>query len=87
MSLVHHPEIVITLAGHEHVIKPQVEYYYYPAARGAVERGTGIPMEPDEPATVEIVGVTLNGLRLDRCNLISNRQLDELASEILASHE
>ena len=27
---------------------------YYPASKGMRERGTGIPLEPDEPATFEV---------------------------------
>ena len=36
------------------------EYDYYPEERGSRERGTGLQIEPDEPATVEITSVKDN---------------------------
>jgi hypothetical protein len=35
----------------------QVEVTYYAASRGARERGTGLQLEPDEPAFWDIMGV------------------------------
>jgi len=34
-----------------------VEYEYHRAWRGARERGTGVPLEPDEPESVEILSI------------------------------
>jgi hypothetical protein len=35
----------------------EVEFDHYPASRGARERGSGVQLEPDEPATKEITEV------------------------------
>jgi hypothetical protein len=35
----------------------EVEFDHYPASRGAREKGTGVQLEPDEPATNEITEV------------------------------
>ncbi len=37
----------------------EVSFDYYPPSRGARERGTGLQLEPDEPATFEICEVKL----------------------------
>lgn len=38
-------------------IEVTVEYDYHKASRGARERGTGLQLEPDEPASIEIYSV------------------------------
>jgi hypothetical protein len=42
----------ITINGYEFEIK--VDYTFYPKVFGSREEGTGMPLEPDEPAQVEI---------------------------------
>lgn len=34
-------------------------YDYFPASRGSAERGTGIPLTPNEPARADILSVKL----------------------------
>ena len=36
-----------------------VEYEYTPASRGSRERGTGLQMEPDEPARIVIISTSI----------------------------
>jgi len=35
----------------------EVEFDYYPASRGAREKGSGVQLEPDEPETWEITEI------------------------------
>lgn len=35
----------------------EVEFAYYPSCRGARERGTGVPLEPDMDASCELLEV------------------------------
>ena len=35
----------------------EVEFDHYPASRGAREKGSGVQLEPDEPATNEITQI------------------------------
>jgi hypothetical protein len=39
-----------------------VDYTYYSASRGAREKGSGVQLEPDEPATVEINEMGIQGI-------------------------
>jgi len=43
--------------GEEREVDVTVEYEYTPAERGERERGTGLPLSPDYPASVEIYSV------------------------------
>lgn len=48
----------------------EVEWTYHPPVRGARDSlggvwGAGPPLEPDEPAEVEIVDVALQGIRIE----------------------
>jgi hypothetical protein len=37
----------------------EIIFDYTPASKGERERGTGLQLSPDEPAEIEIIGVTL----------------------------
>lgn len=37
----------------------EITFDYTPACRGVRERGTGLQLEPDEPAIIEITGLVL----------------------------
>lgn len=56
-----------------------VEYDYYPPSRGAREKGSGVQLEPDEPALVELTSVMLNGM--DMMDLLTEQQ-DEIETAI-----
>ena len=63
----------------EEDIAVTVTYTYYPASRGARERGTGAPLEPDEDASIEIESVKdSTGKEID----VSDSDLKQLESEI-----
>lgn len=55
-----------------------VHYEYYPPCRGARERSSGIQLEPDEPATVEILSLTTSDNLID----IFENELDDIATKI-----
>lgn len=57
-----------------------VTFDYYKPSKGAREYGTGLQLEPDEPATVELEDVMLNGV--DISDLIED-QIEEIESHIL----
>lgn len=58
----------------------EVEYTYHPACRGERERGTGLPLEPDEPEHIEIESVTDQfGNTIE----LSNDEYAELEEDIL----
>lgn len=40
-------------------VQLSVDYTYYPASRGAREKGSGVQLEPDEPASVDVDDVKL----------------------------
>jgi len=41
-----------------------VEYDYYPPSKGAREKGSGVQLEPDEDAVIELNSVHLNGIEV-----------------------
>jgi len=43
-------------------VEIEVDYTYYPASHGAREKGSGVQLEPDEPATVEINEMTIQAI-------------------------
>jgi len=43
----------------------EVDYDYYPASKGARERGSGVQLEPDEPACVELTALSIGGVDID----------------------
>ena len=49
-----------------------VEYDYYPPSKGAREKGSGVQLEPDEDALVELTSVQLNGM--DMYDLLIDQQ-------------
>jgi len=56
-----------------------VTYTAYPASRGARERGTGLQLEPDEEATIDIESVKdSTGKEID----VSDSELKQLEKEI-----
>ena len=62
-----------------------ITYMYSPGSSGLRERGSGLPLEPDEPASVEILHITTpQGERL-RADLATElkKHTPELEQEIL----
>jgi hypothetical protein len=56
-----------------------VTYTYYPSSRGARERGTGLQLEPDEEATIDIESVKdSTGKEID----LSDSDLEQLQNDI-----
>ena len=60
--------------------KIEVTFDYYPPSKGAREYGTGLQLEPDEPATVELEQVKFNGEEID--GLIED-QFEDIEAHIL----
>jgi hypothetical protein len=58
----------------------EIEYAYYKAYRGARDGRYGPPLEPDEPAHVEIEQVTFNGA--DVTKHISDEDMEKLTQSI-----
>lgn len=66
----------------EEEVDVTVRYTAYAASRGARERETGVPLEPDEPASIEIQSVKdSTGKEID----VSDSDLEQLESEISAA--
>ena len=63
----------------EEEVDVTVTYTYYPASRGARERGTGAPLEPDEDESIEIESVKdSTGKEID----LSDSDLEQLQNDI-----
>jgi hypothetical protein len=77
--------LTLDVDGTQREIEADVAYIYNRACRGARERGSGIQLEPDEPASVEIQTVTASGV--DLTNLLGDSLLDALADAILEQYE
>lgn len=66
----------------EEEVDVTVTYTYYPASRGARERGTGLQLEPDEDASIDIESVKdSTGKEID----VSDSDLEQLEREISAA--
>jgi hypothetical protein len=52
----------------------EVSGCYYKACRGMRERGTGLQLEPDEPASIEIESIMYKGI--DVVNLLESAFID-----------
>lgn len=64
----------------EEDIAVTVTYTAYPASRGARERGTGLPLEPDEESLIEIESVkNSTGKEIG----VSDSELEQLENKIL----
>ena len=59
----------------------EVRYEYHKAERGSRERGSGIQLEPDYPAGVEILKVLYK--KQDIMELFNDKQLDAIQQQIL----
>lgn len=66
----------------------QVGWDYYPASKGARERGSGVQLEPDEPESWEITEVMLahptkkDVKPVDVINQVSKKMMDYLNEQI-----
>ena len=66
----------------------EVQYTAFPASKGARDslcgvRNAGPPLEPDEPAHVEIDAVRCNGVLVR----LTEAQMEELEELVLSEHE
>lgn len=64
-----------------------VDYKYWPATRGLRDSlngvmGAGPPLEPDEPAEIEIVDVTLNGAPVEYDEMLWEKIESEILDEL-----
>jgi len=81
-------DVVLTVAGVERELSAKVEYYLIPASRGYREKGGG-QIDPDEPESVEIMGVLLAVGEESReiSFMLSEKQLDSITSELLGDRD
>lgn len=61
-----------------------VEYRYSPAYRGRYERGGGIQLEPDEPASVEILACYVINAKTGGHDPVPEWQIEALGDQIEA---
>lgn len=59
----------------------EVSGTYYPATRGAREYGTGLQLEPDEPAEIEIESIIFSGVEVIGLMETAMQQIDSLVWE------
>jgi hypothetical protein len=76
-------DTTLTITNSETDVEKEVDvtvtYTYYPASRGARERGTGAPLEPDEDASIEIESVKdSTGKEIN----LSDSDLEQLQNDI-----
>lgn len=62
-------------------VEIEVDYTYWTAHRGAREKGSGVQLEPDEPATVEINELTIQNI--DVTALLVDYE-EDIMEEVLA---
>lgn len=65
--------------GEEHDV--EITYTYYPGCRGARDGRFGPPLEPDEPASVEIESAIRTDTKEDVMQLLDHEKLEELCSD------
>lgn len=63
----------------------ECELHYEPAERGSREIGTGLQLEPDEPAVIYLQSATFNGV--DFFELLSDSVVDLIEIWALAEME
>jgi len=92
MSTIHNhtTTLTLTIAGEENELEATVRYINLPASRGARERGTGLQLEPDEEASVEILSVRVRAedesvLWVE--GLLSDKQTKAIEAEIMGAGE
>lgn len=71
---------ILTIDGYE--FEATVDYTYYPPCRGARERGTGVPLEPDDPAVVEINSIKIDDIPYDLPEQVEEAIRDTILEEI-----
>lgn len=69
--------ILVTVAG----VELEVDGDYYKASKGAREKGSGVQLEPDEPATFELSAVYIADV--DIADLLSAGRLEEIGNAVL----
>lgn len=57
-----------------------VEYLLYPPTFGRKELGTGIPLEPDEPYSLEVIKVSI--IKDEDCAIPLNKLAEGIMTEI-----
>lgn len=57
-------------------------YEFTPPERGAREKGTGVPLEPDYPASIEILTVCPQDSKIDILELLEQRVIDAIESAV-----
>ena len=76
---------ILTRGDDDHEVPVTVHYTACKARTGKLEGGRGLPLEPDEPAHIEIDGVNRDDSAGEDID-ISPREREELAREI-SDHE
>lgn len=62
-------------------VELRVDGDYYPASRGAREKGSGVQLEPDEPASFEVSAVYVADV--DIADLLSAGRLEHVENTVL----
>lgn len=88
--------LTLGMDGHETEVSVEVTYTYTPACRGSREQGSGIPLEPDYSASVDLLSVLLpvteskllgnvrKGVNIG--SLLSGEQVAAIEAEILEEY-
>lgn len=76
--------LTLGMSGHETEVAVDVSYTYSQPRKGSVERGTGLPLEPDSAAEVELHSVLLKkgNTLLDISSMLSGEHVATIEQEI-----
>ena len=77
----HYISFTVDVDGEQIEHEAEARYEYHKAERGSRERGSGIQLEPDYPAGVEILKIVYK--KQDITGLFNDRQLDAIAAQIM----
>lgn len=69
----------ITLEG----VTLRIDGDYYGPSKGAREKGSGVQLEPDEPASFELTAVYVDGSDIDIADILSAGRLEECTNTVL----
>lgn len=75
--------IEVGFAGVTEEVEADIEVWLDPACRGARERGTGLQLEPDCLAHIEIISVVVSGV--DWRDSLPDKVIAKLEAQILAN--
>ncbi len=78
-------DFTLTVAGVERELTADVRYEYLPPERGMRERGSGIQIDPDYPAQIEVQEIMYAQRSI--FDWFSDDQVQAIADDILESEE